>query len=88
MAEEKKLKLVKVVNEDLIKTLAYLQTMAMNNQIHGIAATVYSEEYRHKIVVSGAYLTHPHTAMRPQEVLGQQIKILSEDKEHFEVVRL
>lgn len=77
-----KLQLVKVVDENLVKTLAYLQSLAMNGDIHGMGATVYSNVHRHKVIVAGKYLDEPHTATRPikelQELIDEQCKKLEE----------
>lgn len=88
MAKETHLQLVQVLDQDLIKTLAYLQSLAMNNQIHGIAATVFADEYRHKIIMSGEYLNRPHTARRPIEELEYLAKEQARKLEQFEIVRL
>lgn len=82
--EPRKLELVKIVDEDLVKGLAYLLTLASNGQIHGVAFAAYKHAYRHKVGILGEYARDPHALLRPVDELVYMAKEESRRMETFE----
>lgn len=80
----RKLELVRYVDEDLVKGIAYLLTLATSGQIHGLAFTAYKHAYHHKVGILGEYQRDPHSLLRPADELMFMAKEESRKMEVYE----
>lgn len=79
----KTLNIVSVTNDDTVKVLAHLYTLALNGEIKGVCVIAERDHYTHKISITGEYKRDPNIARIPAEKLLEQIISRAKSMERY-----